>query len=197
MRVTMVSLKASILAVAGIAVVLLGLRSRAGMQSLQPLEMNTPEVQQIVLALEEAYRLRSLVACDPGVDVGVLETALADTPDYQMDDGQRRMVELVFDEQAAQRAGYLTWMKAYYLSQRGYSASPTTAPQPGARPTPKPIFYCPTPAVEQDLDFKSIAISGDRALVQFDDGPALQEALLVRKSGQWFVASIRPLQIHL
>jgi hypothetical protein len=38
-------------------------------------------------------------------------------------------------------------------------------------------------------------MNGDKAEAQFDDGSALEEAVLLRINGQWFVAAIWPLQI--
>lgn len=46
------------------------------------------------------------------------------------------------------------------------------------------------------LMFEKIEIINDRANVQYDDGLALQEATLMRKNERWFVACIKPIQIH-
>ena len=46
------------------------------------------------------------------------------------------------------------------------------------------------------LTYISIKIDNDKAYVRYDDGPALQEAILVRVNGIWFIAGIIPIQIH-
>ena len=46
------------------------------------------------------------------------------------------------------------------------------------------------------LTFESIEINRDRAIVRYDDGAALQEAILVKINGRWLIASIIPIWIH-
>ena len=46
------------------------------------------------------------------------------------------------------------------------------------------------------LEYVSITIDNDKAYVRYDDGPALQDAILIRVNGRWFVAGIIPIQVH-
>jgi hypothetical protein len=46
------------------------------------------------------------------------------------------------------------------------------------------------------LDFRNINIKGDRAVVRYDDGAALLEAILVRENGRWLIGNIKPIEIH-
>ncbi len=186
-----------LLAIVALAALLGALGFFARAPRLQSVEINSPDAAPIVSALKETYRLKLQLACDPTVDVRLLETVMVDTPDYPLNDHQKQTIRVTLGELALNAAGYLTWSKAYYLEARGSFVGPTPAPPAGVRPTPRPIFACPAPLREQELTFKSISMNEDRAEAQFDDGPALEQAVLVKINGQWFVASLNPLQIHL
>jgi hypothetical protein len=46
------------------------------------------------------------------------------------------------------------------------------------------------------LEFKSIAVSGDTATAVYDDGPRLNRATLVKVDGVWYIAGVQGLQMH-
>ena len=55
----------------------------------------------------------------------------------------------------------------------------------------------PSPVVAKtNLTYESIEIAGDRATVRYDDGAALQEAILLKIKGQWYIAGITPVWAH-
>lgn len=49
--------------------------------------------------------------------------------------------------------------------------------------------------VNIELNFKSIVVEGDVAIAVFDDGPRLNEMILVKIDGKWYIAGNKILQI--
>lgn len=172
---------------------------------------NTPESHQIRATLTRAYELMGIAART--FDVSAFPTVFVDTPDYRLSDQQRETIRQVLGSEAAEKGGYLTAMQAYYISW-GKGAAALEIALEKARAENRsltademqeiikanggqvPTLARQDPVSVTQLEFRSIKIEGDRAVVQYDDGAALQEAVLVKIGGQWFIASIKPIWVH-
>lgn len=172
---------------------------------------DTPEARQIQATMNRAYELMAIAART--FDVSEFPTVFVDTPDYELSDRQRKAVGQVLGSRAIEDAGYLTAMQAYYIAwgegaahlERALEKAeiehrPITvdemqeiAEANGGR---VPALARQDPISEVKLEFESIEINGDRAIVRYDDGAALQEAVLVKIKGQWFIAGINPIWAH-
>lgn len=203
-----VLLYTALLVAATLGIVLLALQSmRAQAESGIP---DTPEVKEIIATMENAYRI--LAIAGQTFDVSGFSSVFVDTPDYKLTEQQRAFIGNILGEDAAKNAGYLTAMRAKYIAL-GRDARLLQATLEKARAEHRnltseelqeilranhgviPTMGSPItqPAV---LSFKSIEIHGDRAIVRYDSGAALLEAILIRINGKWFIAGITPIWIH-
>jgi hypothetical protein len=172
---------------------------------------DTPETRQIQDTMNQAYKLMASAA--QTFDVSTFSTVFVDTPDYELSAQQREAVSKIMGPKAVENAGYLTAMQAYYISwgngavqleetlknaareQRAITADELKqiAKANGGR---VPALDRQEPVQEPNLEFESITIRGNRATVRYDDGAALQEAILIKKEGHWFIAGIKPIWVH-
>ncbi len=139
---------------------------------------DTPEAKEIMSVMDRAYQL--LGQASRSFDTSEFPAVFIDTNDYKLTRQQREAIAEVLGVSAdeVKNAGYLTAMQAQYISiSQGTMGIPVTANK-------------------TVLIFESIEISGDRAIVRYDDGAALQEAILVKINGRWFIASIVPIWVH-
>lgn len=173
---------------------------------------DTPDARQIASTMQRAYHLRGVAART--FDVSEFPSVFTDTPDYELSRDQRDLVSRAFGKQVApDTAGYLTYMQAYYLSwgegAARLQAAVDRANAEGRTLTSEemaslvkangdrvPALGRADPLYEDKLTYYSIAIDGDRAWVQYDDGAALQKALLVKVNRQWLIAGIWPIEVH-
>jgi len=172
---------------------------------------DTPEARQIQATMNRAYELMATAART--FDESEFPAVFVDTPDYELSDRQREAIGQVLGSRALENAGYLTAMQAYYIAwgegaahlervlekaeieQRQITADEMQeiVEANGGR---VPTLARQDPISEVKLEFESIEITGDRAIVRYDDGAALQEAVLVKIKGQWFITGIKPIWVH-
>ncbi len=172
---------------------------------------DTPEARQIQATINRAYELMAIAART--FDVSEFPTVFVDTPDYELSDRQREAISQMLGPKAVENAGYLTAMQAYYIAwgegatrldkalekaeaeHRQITADEMqeTVKANGGR---VPTLARQDPISKTKLKFESIEINGNKAIVRYDDGAALQEAVLVKIKGQWFIAGIKPIWVH-
>ena len=178
-------------------------------QAALPANSDTDDIKAV---LKEAYHQLAIAA--ETYDVSGFPSVFVDTADFPLTDQQKSEVRGVLGAKGAGEFGYLTAMQAKFISQ-GLGADLAKAAidkaaqenrtltveelqalvkaNHGQLP-PSEIVDNPNDSIE--LVYQSIDIKGDRASVVYDDGAALQRAILVRINGHWLIASIKPIQIH-
>lgn len=139
---------------------------------------DTPDAQQIMAVMERAYQI--LGQASRSFDTSEFPSVFIDTKDYKLTIQQREAVAKVLNVNLddVKSTGYLTAMQAQYISM-----------SQGA-------MGVPVSKAKIVLAFKTMRINRNKALVRYDDGAALQEAILVKVDGKWFIASIKPIWIH-
>ena len=172
---------------------------------------DTPEARQIQAVINRAYELMAIAART--FDVSEFPTVFVDTPDYELSDRQQEAIDQVLGSKAVKSAGYLSAMQAYYLAWGEGAARLETALEKAEAEQRQitademheiveasggrvPTLARQDPISETKLEFESIEIDGDKAIVRYDDGAALQEAELVKINGQWYITGIRPIWVH-
>lgn len=173
---------------------------------------DTPETRQIQATMRRAYELMAVAART--FDVSEFPTVFADVPeDYKLNDRQREAIVQILGAEVAERAGYLSAIQAYYigwgkgaallekaLEEAERERRPITADEMRAITEASggrvPTLARQDPIYETKLQFESIEIRGNRAVVRYDDGAALQEAILRKISGRWLITSIKPIWVH-
>jgi len=180
-------------------------RIRAGSEA-----PNSPEAARVKTVMERAYDLIGTAA--QTYDVSGFATVFIDTADYQLTAKQQEGVAAILGAEAAQKAGYLTAMQAHYISL-GHGASLLQAALTQAKAEGHELSAeefqaiikanhdqvptLPSPVIAKtNLTYESIEIAGDRATLRYDDGAALQEAILVKIKDQWYIAGITPVWVH-
>lgn len=178
---------------------------------------DTPETREIIAALEHAYDV--LAVPFDTLDVNKLAEVFIDDPIFlerltqeQRSDAQNR-VRIILGADVAKDFGYLTAMKAKRIHQQ-HGAQLLKAALANANSTQQDFTqeewqqleaqnygerpYLPDLSLPGrfPLQIQTIELDGDKAYVRYDDGPALQEAILVRINKQWFVAGIIPINVH-
>jgi len=173
---------------------------------------NTSDAKQIVAVMNRAYQV--LGTTSQSFDVSEFPNVFVDTEDYQLTDEQRKMVAEALGLSAGEvkNAGYLTAMEAKYIS-RGRGAKLLQEALEKARAENRELSatefqeivtanhgHWPSSSAittnKTALTFESIGINGNKAIVRYDDGAALQEAILVKREGRWLIASIVPIWVH-
>jgi hypothetical protein len=173
---------------------------------------NTPEAKQIMATMNRAYQV--LGTTSQSFDVSEFPNVFVDTEDYQLTDEQQKTVAeaLSLSVTEVQKAGYLSAMQAKYIS-RGRGAKLLQAALEKARAENRELTATefqeivkanqgqmpsgnPITGNKTVLTFESIEINGEKAIVRYDDGAALQEAILVKQEGRWLIASIVPIWVH-
>lgn len=174
---------------------------------------NAREAQAITEVLQRAYDLMEK-ALRNGGDVSEFDQVFADTKDFKLRDREaERLVEDVFGEEAAKKAGYLTWIKAKTFATgkavKMLQDAQRLAEAEGRKVTRGELFsiqekcygVLPPSVIEVsgrpiEFAFMEIRIQRDRAIVRFDRGPALEEAVMIFRDGRWLIVSIVPINIH-
>ncbi len=173
---------------------------------------DTPDTRQIMAVIDRAYQI--MTHASRTFDVSEFPSVFIDTEDYKLKDQQKQAVAYIFgaDIANAENTGYLTAMQAQYISM-GQGAELLRVALDKAKAENRNLTtdefqevvisnHGQMPAsgvtidIKTNLVFQSIDITVDRAIVRYDDGAALQDAILVRKAGQWLIASIIPIWIH-
>lgn len=178
---------------------------------------DTPEAREIMATMERAYDI--LAVPFDTLEVSKLSEVFIDDPIFlesltseQRKEAQAR-ISTILGAKTAENFGYLTAMKAKRLHQQ-HGATLLKAAVSKAKTSDGMLAeeemvdltkqnYGKTPYLPDSslpgrfpLTYISIKIDNDKAYVRYDDGPALQEAILVRVNGIWFIAGIIPIQIH-
>ena len=173
---------------------------------------DTPDAKQIMAVMNKAYQV--LGRASQASDISELPDVFIDTEDYKLTDQQQEIVaaSLGLGIAEVENAGYLTAMQAKYIS-RAQGAKLLQAALEIARTENRNLTSTeiqeiirsnngqwpsgsPITTNKTILTFESIEVNGDKAIVRYDDGAALQEAILVKKAGRWFIASIVPIWVH-
>lgn len=170
---------------------------------------DSPEAQ-IKAVMERAYQVIGNAART--FDVSEFPSVFADTSDFYVTPQQEQSVADILGETATSNVGYLTAMQAKYVSL-GQGARMLRAALDKAKAEDRKLtaeeFQELTEAnhgrmpslgssvtARTSLTYKSIEVAGDRAVVRYDDGAAIQEAVLARIDEKWFVAGITPVWVH-
>lgn len=171
---------------------------------------DTAEAHQIMAAMDTAYQI--IGNAGQTFDASNFSQVFIDTTDYPLSDQQRAAVAGLLGESAAQHAGYLTAMSIQTIA-RGQGAKLLRTALDKAKAENRDLTAAefqelikanhgqlPTLGssimAKTTLTFNSIAIDGERATVEYDDGAALQKAILIRTQGKWLIASITPIWVH-
>jgi hypothetical protein len=170
------------------------------------------DAKQIIATMNRAYQVLGRVA--QTFDVSEFPDVFLDTEDYTLTDEQQKTVAEALGLSAAEvkNAGYLTAIQAKYIS-RGRGAKLLQETLEKARAENRELTAAEFQEIVKAnhdqwpsgntittnktvLRFESIEIIGNRAIVRYDDGAALQEAILVKRDGRWLIASIVPIWVH-
>lgn len=172
-----------------------------------------PEFEEITTVTNMAYELFSTPVEE--VDISRFSEVLIDTPDFQLTTEQQDYIGQILGSEAVTGAGYLTAIQAKHThlqhGARLLKAAEEKAAVEGRVITPEEVEairlqnYGAYPPSQENpehigrkpkLQFMSLEVNGDRAVIAYDSGPALQEATLLRIDNQWFIASNIVLQVH-
>jgi hypothetical protein len=159
-----------------------------------PIALNSPEAQPIKDALLKNRKIEAILYCDPESDVNLLNEVIIDAPDYQLNKRDKELIANYLGEEFIKNAGYLTFQKAQHLWDRSGDPYPTTG-----LAREKSRGHCPNPLPQSDLDldFLSIAVRENRAIVIYNGGPYKTEAILSRIDGVWLIVSLRDMAVIL
>jgi hypothetical protein len=156
--------------------------------------------------IEQAHYLKAIAART--FDVSRFPEVFIDTPDFKPDDRQKAMIQEMLGSEAVQKAGYLSYMQAYYLAwKEGARLMESVDLSQLSMQEKKDFleansnkiltFARKDPIGEIALTFESITIKGDRAIVRYDSPSAYREAILIKVDGKWFVATINTVKLHI
>lgn len=190
-----------------ISIVYVGIiRARAGIGI--PNNKDSQAIQEVILHSYTVFR----GALRNGGDVSEFANVFTNTRDYTYEnDDVRAFVGTVLGTEKADEGGYLTAMQAKYIAYgcaiRFLSDIEVLAKMENREVTSSEIktiqgkcYGVLPPGLSEEampkFDFVSIEIDNDRAIVRYDDGAALLEAIVVRKDNQWLIANIKPIEIH-
>ena len=172
---------------------------------------NTPENKQIMAVINRAYQL--MTHASHTYDVSEFPSVFIDTHDYKLSEQQENALVAILgiNSDDAENAGYLTAMQAQYISMGKGAILLREAIEKAKLENRKLTAeefqeivksnhgQLPSSGISiassTNITFVSIEINGDKAIVRYDDGAALQEAILV-KVHRWLIASIVPIRIH-
>jgi hypothetical protein len=176
--------------------------------------------QDVQAALEKFYSVLNDVTST--YDVAKFSDILLDTGDCRPDEETRQFIEQTMGKDAAANAGYLTAMQAKYIARGKATKLLENATEKAKAENREltqdekqqvmdanggifpPTTIKPSSTISPDsslskkkaLNFMSIEVIGDWGKIKYDTSQALQEATLARKNGRWFVACIKPIQVH-
>src|SRR5512147_702096 len=141
-----------------------------------PIPVDDPKAQPIKDVLVKSQKIEMLLRCDPESDVNLLAEVYKDTADYKQVKNHRVIITTYLGEKAVNGAGYLAFMRAYYLWRRSGDPYPSESPDANPTlehlytlannlaPTPKPVRNCPDPLPEPELRYQRIAMREDKAI---------------------------------
>jgi len=172
---------------------------------------DTPDAREILAVMDRAYiLLRSPVEL---IDASSYAEVMVNTSDYRPSQENLEFISTILG--VTQEAGYLSFIQAKH-----------THLQQGARLLRNALGKAKTenraltneemqeivqqnhgmlPASLQDLNvpipipniqYEWIQIEGAKATVRYDPGQAVEEAILVKQEGRWYIASIKVIWAH-
>lgn len=172
-----------------------------------------PSYDEITGVIDKTYDIFATPVEE--IDIDRFSEVLIDTPDFRLTAEQQTYIGQILGNDAISRAGYLTAIQARHAHlQHGVrllKAAQEKADAEGRLVSAEELEtirvqnYGAYPPSLEPLDhigkkpqirYLSIEASGDLAMVVYDSGTALQEAILRRVGGQWFIASNVVLQAH-
>ncbi|MFZ2489074.1 MAG: hypothetical protein WAZ19_13260 [Anaerolineae bacterium] len=171
---------------------------------------DSDEAMEIMATMDRAYQV--IASASQTFDISELPSVFVNTSDYTLTARQMEKVAEIVGQAEASSAGYLTVMQAQYVAW-GQGARLLQKALDKAKAEDREVTadelqevvkanHGQMPALASPvitktvLTYESMQITGDRAVVRYDDGAALQEAILVRVNGRWFVAGITPIWTH-
>lgn len=176
--------------------------------------------QAVQAAVEKFYSI--LIEVGATKDVGKFSEILLDSPDRHLDERTRQSIEQGMGKAVAANAGYLTAMQSKYSTSFKVSSLLADALEK-AQAENRELTQdereqirlanggVPPPAIQKNsststansvmgdhyvIDFISIVVNGDTAIVKYDNQMALEIANLTRKNDRWFVTCVTPIYIH-
>ncbi|MCS7178877.1 MAG: hypothetical protein N0A03_06340, partial [Anaerolineae bacterium] len=139
------------------------------------------------------------------------EVFINDPRGGKLDDSTLRFIEEVYGTDLTS-AGYLDYKIAYYKwwasGARKIEALQSKAQAEGRPLSPEELSSlidssgriamprAQGPIQKVNLQFHSISIEGDTAVVIFDDGPRTNRTTLVKVNGRWYIAGNKILAVH-
>lgn len=178
---------------------------------------DTAQAREVMATMERAYDVLAIPF--DTVDLQKLSEVFIDDPVFldRLTPDQREQAQVrvrkILGIQAVDSFGYLTAMKAKRLQQQ-HGAKLLKVAMEKEKTANRSITeeewkklteqnYGENPYLPElslpgrfPLQYVSIEIVNDQAYVRYDDGPALQDAILVRVNVRWFVAGIIPIKVH-
>lgn len=178
---------------------------------------DTPAAREIMATIERAYDILAIPF--DTLELQRLDEVFIDDPIFRAKMTEEQIAETqnsitnMMGADANKNFGYLTAIKAKRLHQQ-HGAKLLKDTMASAAQSEQSISadklaelttqnYGQTPYLPNrnlpgrfPLTYLSMKIEGDIAYVRYDDGPALQDAILVRKNGRWFVAGLIPINVH-
>jgi len=172
----------------------------------------TPESQAITSTLTRLYELLDTPITK--LDVTQFAEVLLDSEHYQFTDRQDEVLEHTANSTLSQQIGYLTAMQTKYTKLKVIEKQRLALEQKARAENRQitdteweelagnnhgsaaPYIYYSDTNQKTELLFHSITIEGDRAVVQYDDEAALQEAVLTFVDGNWLIVNIRAIWVH-
>ncbi len=175
---------------------------------------DTPDTREIMAVMQQAYTLMRATPVRT-LDIKEFAHVFTDTSDFKFSPGWKTYLGDMLDPTATQKAGYLSAMQTKWSHlQQGdkllnAAMSKAKAEQRNLTPeewqaltkqnhnVPPPVLHDEDLAtVKLELKYESIEVNDDKAVVRYDDGAALQEAILRKINGRWFIADITAIWVH-
>ncbi|MDW8069226.1 MAG: hypothetical protein RML46_09950 [Anaerolineae bacterium] len=171
---------------------------------------NTPDEKEIQQTIERAYELEEIAARTFNT-TEFAEVFINDPRGGKLDDSTLRFIEEVYGTDLTS-AGYPDYKIAYYKwwasGARKIEALQSKAQAEGRPLSPEELSSlidssgriamprAQGPIQKVNLQFHSISIEGDTAVVIFDDGPRTNRTTLVKVNGRWYIAGNKILAVH-
>jgi len=177
-----------------LTLILLSILAHSFLSQPQTVDLAAPIAKDVQSVVTRMYELQGNLVCQANSDVSVLDEVLLDTSDYHPSLQELNTIQKVFGIEVLIHAGYLTSQKAYWMTRLNPTLS---TPEPGIKPTAPPTNYCPTPPAQIQILFTMVALEkNDRAVVQYDYGGGVFEAILRMVDSRWMITSIKLIKWH-
>ncbi|CAG0991314.1 hypothetical protein ANAEL_02311 [Anaerolineales bacterium] len=165
-----------------------------------PISLDDPKAQPIKSLLVNSHKLEAILFCFPESDVNLLNEVYKDTNDYKLTKDNRVMISKYLGEDSLNKAGYLTYKKAYFLWSKSGDPYPKASPDPTLEYlttiTPKPIRDCPDPLKEPELRYISISIRDNKAIADYGYGAYHLVATLRKFDNNLFIVNSRTISVN-